>query len=394
MKASGDPSRKALLKRATILRRTLPAPLPSPSSRCVDTALFDYHLPASAIAQVPADRRDESRLLFVDRKSGLVSDHRFTDLPDLLRRKTAFVRNNARVLRARLLARRPTGGQVECLLLHPANDGKDWWCLLRPGRRLPVGATFEREGWFRAIVREKSIEGPARVSFEIPPAHGDNLVAVAEAIGEIPLPPYIRRESDDPRRALDAERYNTIYADRAKTVAAAAPTAGLHFTPEVIASLESHGHCFNDVTLHVGLDTFRPIATETIEAHKIHRETYEIPPATRRILENKADWRVLAVGTTSLRTIEDFARRKLPPAPSDRDGFTNAAEIFIYPPAHFRTEALLTNFHLPRSTLMCLVAAFLTPGSTDGIGWLREIYQSALALGYRFYSYGDAMLIL
>lgn len=360
----------------------------------MDTALFDYELPPSAIAQVPADRRDQSRLLFVDRKTGQVSDHLFTDLPDLLRRPTAFVRNNARVLRARLFAQRPTGGQVELLLLHPADDGQDWWCLLRPGRRLPVGATFERVGWFRGTVRERSSDGPARVSFETASERGADIATIAEQIGEIPLPPYIRRESDDPRKTLDALRYNTVYADPKKTVAAAAPTAGLHFTPEIISTLEDRDHRFHDVTLHVGLDTFRPIATDRIEEHRIHRETYEIPATTRRAIENRDGRRLLAIGTTSLRTIEDFSRRAVPPDPTGTAGYSQTADIFLYPPADFRTEALLTNFHLPRSTLLCLVSAFLTPGSEEGIAWLKEIYQSALALGYRFYSYGDAMLIL
>jgi len=360
----------------------------------VDTALFDYELPPSAIAQVPADRRDQSRLLVVDRRTRTFSDRRFDELPKVLERPTAFFRNNARVLRARLHALRPTGGAVECLLLRPGTTPDTWWCLLRPGRKLAAGATFAAAPWFSATVLEKREDGTSLVSFIRGQNAGADMIAVAERIGEMPLPPYIRRDSEDPRKALDADRYNTIYADPGRTVAAAAPTAGLHFTPELVNDLEQQGHCFRDLTLHVGLDTFRPIATETVEAHEIHRETYEIPPETRRLLEAPGAWRRLAVGTTSLRSAEDFLRRRLPTEPQGGNGFTAEAKLFIYPPSTFQVDALLTNFHLPRSTLMCLVAAFLTPGSTDGIDWLRELYQSALALDYRFYSYGDAMLIL
>lgn len=362
--------------------------------RRVDTTLFDYDLPPSSIAQVPAERRDRSRLLFVDRQTGRVEDLHFSDLPGVLHPKTAFLRNNARVLRARLHARRPTGGHVECLLLHPSARPDEWWCLLRPGRKLDTGTTFSRDGWFTATVREKRDDGRSLVAFDRKAGTGPDMIALAERIGEMPLPPYIRREPDDPRKTLDAERYNTIYADPGKTVAAAAPTAGLHFTSELVETLEASGHRFFDLTLHVGLDTFRPIATETIEAHRIHRETYEIPPSTRQILESGESWQRLAVGTTSLRSCEDFLRRDLPPDPSGREGFRGAAELFVYPPSTFGVEGLLTNFHLPRSTLMCLVAAFLTPGSIDGIAWLKDLYKSALALDYRFYSYGDAMLIL
>lgn len=360
----------------------------------VDTALFDYGLPRSAIAQVPAGRRDHSRLLFIDRRTGRVSDLRFSDLPGLLEQPTAFVRNNARVLRARLHAGRAGGGKVECLLLHPAAGADQWWCLLRPGRKLPVGSTFARPGFFVATVKAKEEDGRTLVQFKRERGAGTDMVAIAEQVGRMPLPPYIRRDADDSRSALDTERYNTIYADPGKTVAAAAPTAGLHFTDELVALLKTRGHRFFDLTLHVGLDTFRPIATDTVEAHRIHRETYEIPWQTRQLLEYPDGWPRLAVGTTSLRSCEDFLRRNLPREPEGRTHFVGAAELFVYPPSTFGVEGLLTNFHLPRSTLMCLVAAFLTPGSTDGIAWLKELYESALALDYRFYSYGDAMLIL
>lgn len=357
----------------------------------MDTARFDYELPPHAIAQLPADRRDDARLLVVDRARETVSHHRVRDLPELLPQPYSFLRNNARVLRARLRGKRIGGGAVECLLLRPAADGASWWSLLRPGKRLPPGSTFSLADGVTAHVLEKSPEAQYRVRFDLPT--GQSVLDLAEATGEMPLPPYIRREADDPRRALDAERYNTVYARSERTVAAAAPTAGLHFTPELLGRLEERGHRFFDVTLHVGLDTFRPIQTEQVEQHTMHRETYEVPVETARVLRGEAGRPRLAVGTTSLRASEDFLRHHLASALAD-EPFMADSELFVYPPAQIGIEALMTNFHLPRSTLLCLVSAFLTPGSERGIDWLLEIYAEALAHDYRFYSYGDAMLIL
>ena len=365
-----------------------------PSFAHVDTANFDYELPSSAIAQVPADKRDESRLLLVDRGTGQVADHLFRELPDLLPRKTRFFRNTVMVLKARLRARRATGGQVECLLLRPCESEPEiqWWCLLRPGKRLPVGAEFRNNDSFSARVLRKKDDGTALIRFQL---HDDATVpAMAARKGEMPLPPYIERSPGDPRRKLDEERYQTIYADSSQPYAAAAPTAGLHFTEPVIDRLVERGHRFFDLSLHVGLGTFQPIQTEKIEDHQLHEEFYEIPAPTREVLDGKGESPKLAIGTTSLRAVEDYylATRKDPAASGE--AFRKYAEIFIYPPEFFRTDALLTNFHLPRSSLLCLVSAFLSPGSTDGIAWLRQIYQAALKKNYRFYSYGDAMLIL
>ncbi len=207
----------------------------------------------------------------------------------------------------------------------------------------------------------------------------------------MPLPPYITGHENDTARAIDRERYQTVYADRGHQVAAAAPTAGLHFTPELLDQVSRQGVSFADLTLHVGLGTFRPIMTDTIEQHAIHREVYEIPVATQRAVFAPPGRRI-AVGTTSVRTLEDFAAHHAAPWTSD---VMREADIFIYPPRTFRAvDALITNFHQPRSTLLCLVSAFLTPGSTDGIAWLKEIYAEAIAREYRFFSYGDAMLIL
>jgi len=396
----------------------------------VKTDLFDYPLPERLIAQQPADRRDHSRLLVVDRSKHTLAHRHFHDLPEYLKAGDTLFRNNAAVIPARLHAMRPTGGQVECLLLRPAVShqssaistqvsgflprngdewrassadksrprssaerdspqvSEEWWCLLRPGKKLPVGATFGLEGIFTGTVREKTDDGPARVTFEV--REGD-ILAVANRIGEMPLPPYILGRENDPARAVDRERYQTVYADRGHQVAAAAPTAGLHFTPGLIAQITGQGVTFADVTLHVGLGTFKPITAERIEDHAIHREVYEMPVTTQQALFAPPGRRI-AVGTTSVRSIEDFLSTHS--APTGRDHFGEAG-IFIYPPRIFRgVDALITNFHQPRSTLLCLVSAFLAPGSTDGIAWLKEIYAEAVAREYRFFSYGDAMLIL
>ncbi len=359
------------------------------------TDLFDYSVPEHLIAQVPADRRDQSRLLVVDRKTRQIEHRQFADLPEYLQPGDVLVRNNAAVLPARLHAQRPTGGAVECLLLRPATDpagstGEPWWCLLRPGRRLPIGATFGVPGAFEGEVVTREADGVAKVRFTT--STGEPLTTVANQLGEMPLPPYINREvKNASRRAADLERYQTVYADRGRTVAVAAPTAGLHFTPELLARLEQQGVRSTDVTLHVGLGTFRPIATPTIDQHVIHRECYEIPSSTQELLRNPLGRRI-AVGTTSVRSIEAF----LAAAPAaTEDPWVAEASLFIYPPYTFRgVEALITNFHQPRSTLLCLVSAFLTPGSIEGITWLKEIYAEAVRREYRFFSYGDAMLIL
>lgn len=352
------------------------------------TDLFDYPLPDRLIAQQPADRRDASRLLVVHRAEHRIEHRHFRDLPEYLRTGDCLFRNNAAVIPARLHAMRPTGGQVECLLLRPAAVANEWWCLVRPGKKLPAGATFGIDGVFAATVREKTDDGPVRVAFATP--DGD-ILAVANRIGDMPLPPYITGHDNAAARAIDRERYQTVYADRAHQVAAAAPTAGLHFTPELLAQLSAQGIATADLTLHVGLGTFRPIATEHIEDHPIHREVYEIPAGTQQALFKPAGRRV-AVGTTSVRTIEHYL--SLHPTPTGRD-FLGEADLFIYPPRSFRgVDALITNFHQPRSTLLCLVSAFLAPGSADGIAWLKEIYAEAVAREYRFFSYGDAMLVL
>jgi len=359
----------------------------------MNTAELDYPLPPELIAQAPAERRDQSRLMVVHRASGRVEHAHFRDLPNFLPMSRLF-RNNACVFRARLPGKRPTGGAVECLLLHPAAEPWEFWCLLKPGRKLPEGATFGQDGVYAAEVVEKRPDGENRVLFT-PLAGQESVTAIAEGAGQLPLPPYIeqaRRQADAKRdwSELDRERYQTVYADPAQKVAAAAPTAGLHFTPELNDILRAAGTTFHEVTLHVGLDTFRPISVDRVEDHEIHREFYELPAATREALDSDGAPRV-CVGTTSLRAVEDYARKRpAPPGP-----FAAEADIYIYPPAEFAlVDGLITNFHLPRSTLLCLVGAFLAPGDNTGIKWLKELYQEAISLRYRFYSYGDAMLLL
>ncbi len=359
----------------------------------ISTDRLDYRLPPELIAQSPAARRDGSRLLVVDRSTRAISHRMFDELPDFLRMGDTLFRNNASVLPARLHCRRSTGGKVECLLLRKAGDrpggGEVWQCLVRPGRRLPVGAAFEAaEGAFSATVTEILGDGTALVRFAT--RGGESVTEAANRIGEVPLPPYIER-SDDSLREQDRDRYQTVYAERGRQVAVAAPTAGLHFTPGLLDTIKARGVRTADLTLHVGLGTFRPIASETIEGHPIHTETYEIPAATQLALFPPLGGRRIAVGTTTVRSIEDFLANHGAPV-----GRTHVAEasLFIHPPRAFRgVDALVTNFHQPRSTLLCLVAAFLTPGSTEGIDWLMDIYAEAILNRYRLLSYGDAMLI-
>lgn len=360
----------------------------------MDAAQFDYHLPQACIAQVPSDRRDHSRLLLVNRSTGQVADHFFRELPDLLPDNSVCFRNNVSVLKARLHGQRESGGTVECLLLQPdaKGDPRHWWCLLRPGKKLPEGSSFHAPGFFAAHILKKAANGQALVAFDL--ERHESVPSMAQEAGEMPLPPYIKREKEDMRKAIDDERYQTVYADPAKPHAVAAPTAGLHFTPQVVSRMETMGHCFHDLTLHVGLGTFKPIQSERVEDHDMHEEYYEIPSSSVQQLTDPGIATRLAIGTTSLRAMEDFFRSTREQPADPKHPFSKFADLYVYPPATFTTNALLTNFHLPRSTLLCLVSAFLSPGSTEGIQWLRQIYEAAIDRKYRFYSYGDAMLIL
>ena len=313
----------------------------------MDSAALDYELPEELVAQRPAEPRDSSRLLVYERASGEVRQRRFHELPEELTRDELVVVNDSRVIPARLRLRLPGGGAAEVLLLEPAEDGL-WEALARPSARLRGGMRLgavelvEPRGGGRWLVR----------------LHG-------EPEGEAPLPPYITEPLDDP------ERYQTVYARDPGS--AAAPTAGLHFTTELLARLD-----VERVTLHVGLDTFRPLTAETLEEHELHGERYSVDPdAWERI---RAAPRVLAAGTTTVRVLETLARG---------GPLSGRTELFVTPGFEFRrVDALLTNFHLPRTTLLALVMAFA------GVEETRELYRIAVAERYRFYSFGDAMLVI
>lgn len=337
---------------------------------------FDYDLPAEAIAQVPAEPRDSSRLLVLDRESGTIEHARFAEIGRWLRPGDLLVVNDSRVIPARLPAIRPGGGRAEVLVLRPLDGDPDRWeALVRPSSRIPVGGRLTLRGGALVEVGERLGDGTRSVRFD-----GDAR-AIMDAAGEMPLPPYIRDRSSSP------ERYQTVYADPPGS--AAAPTAGLHFTPQLLAALEGAGIGRASVTLHVGLDTFRPLEGEFVDQHHIHREWYEIPTATRAAIGG-AD-RVVAIGTTAVRVLETSAQTEA------ARGWT---DLYVTPPYAFRTVgALVTNFHLPRSSLLLLVTAFVQAGMTRADAFaardrLLGAYREALAEGYRFFSFGDAMLIV
>ena len=331
------------------------------------TSDFDYHLPPEAIAQHPGER-GESRLLVLGRTT---AERRFAELPDLLDPGDLLVVNDTRVIPARLRARRPTGGRVEILLVE-RQESASWWCLLRPGRRLPPGAPLAVEGGPSARVEERS-DGRFRLTFEQP------IEPLLKEIGETPLPPYI----DRPVEPRDRERYQTVYAARPGAVAA--PTAGLHFTPALLAALERRGIRQASLTLHVGPGTFRPVKAENPEEHVMDAERFEIPEATAEaVAATRRDGRrVVAVGTTVVRSLETAATSDgLVAAGAGRTG------LYIRPGYGFRVvDRLITNFHLPRSTLLMLVCAFA------GRNRVLDAYRQAVGSGFRFYSYGDAMLV-
>ncbi len=330
---------------------------------------FHFDLPEELIAQEPLADRSASRMLVVDRKTGALRDSFFRNLPEYVGPGDVIVFNNTRVLPARLQGHRAGGGLAETLLVKKISDDPlRWEALVRPGRKIRVGDTIRYDGELEARVVEHGDFGLRTLEFS--PA--DLFYSTIERIGQMPLPPYIKRSAEEE----DRERYQTIFARESGS--AAAPTAGLHFTPEILDAIRAGGAQTAEITLHVGLGTFQPIHAEKVEDHVMHSESFWIPPESLAAIE--AAKRVLAVGTTSVRTLEHWART------GESSGET---DIFLYPGQEFqRVNAILTNFHLPDSTLILLVAAFLGKDKT------LAAYHHAIEQKYRFYSYGDCMLIL
>ncbi len=344
--------------------------------------LFDYDLPPELVAAVPAERRTESRLMVLDRESGCVEHRRFSDLPRLLQASDMLVMNDARVIPARLSARRRTGGRVGLLLVHP-EAGERWLALARSSGSLRPGEVLTlRESGARVELVEEL--GGGRWTVRLP----DGGAEAAMREGAVPLPPYVlkaRRERGMPARMpeLDRERYQTVYADRPGAVAA--PTAGLHFTPELLEELRRSGVEVHMLSLLVGPGTFCPVRSERVEEHHLDAERFHLPAETARAVQSALEegCRIVATGTTTCRVLEHAGRQG---AWEEQEGWT---DLYIHPPFEFRVVgALITNFHLPRSTLLMLVSAFA------GREQVLAAYEEAVRQRYRFYSYGDAMLIL
>lgn len=334
---------------------------------------FYFDLPEALIAQTPLERRDSSRLLLLDKNTGEIEHRHFYDLPAYLHKGDCLVMNDSRVLPARLLGCRSSGGSVELVLLRDLGEGK-WECLSRPGRKTKPGTELSfGDGELKATVLEVAEGGNRIVQF-----HYDGIfLEVLERLGKMPLPPYIKAELQD------SERYQTVYSRELGS--AAAPTAGLHFTKELLDKIAEKDVKLCYVTLHVGLGTFRPVKEDEIEDHAMHSEFCIIPEETARIVNEtkKNGGRVIAVGTTSCRTLESFA---------NEDGTLSATsgwtDIFIYPGYRFKCiDALITNFHLPESTLIMLVSALA------GREHVLNAYKTAVEEKYRFFSFGDAMFI-
>ena len=360
------------------------------------TADFDYELPPELIAQAPAPQRDESRLLVLHRGSGQVEHRQFCDIVEYLRPGDLLVLNNSRVIPARLRGvNARTNGQFEILLLEE-NALNDWWAMLRPGKRARAGTQIilrDPRGQptdVHAMVLDTNAEGHRRLRFTGTP----NIADLLDVLGEVPLPPYIMR-ADRSRMEQDRERYQTVFARPTGSVAA--PTAGLHFTEALLADLSARGVEVGFLTLHVGLGTFAPVKAETIAAHTMHEERYELSEQTARAINEakSAGRRVIAVGTTTVRVLETLAGQAAQSSPAAVTAGAGKTRIFIHPPYDFKiVDALLTNFHLPRSTLLMLVSAFAAPNETRGRELVLSAYAAAIRERYRFFSYGDAMLIM
>lgn len=372
---------------------------------------YDYYLPKEAIAQSPTNPRDRSRLLVLDKNSGQISDKYFFEIVDFLKKGDVLVMNNSKVFPARLFGKKASGGKLEVFLHRCLDSGRAkpgeknkqqtsvWQCLIGGrGAKCGLDIFFEKE--LSAQVLKDNQDGTWELAFNLAK---DKMMAVVEKIGQTPLPPYIKRPKSN-NNLFDKERYQTVYADAAKAGSVAAPTAGLHFTPELISGLKKQGVEIEYLTLHVGLGTFAPVKTQDIARHKMHAEYVEIPQAViaRLYAAKHRGRRIIAVGTTSARSLEALAgkqpigRIKFPDQKKNAQAeykkqfadFREFVDIFIYPPQQLKmADGMITNFHLPKSTLLMLVSALAGKKNID------QAYQHAIANHYRFYSYGDAMLI-
>ena len=350
---------------------------------CLST--YDYNLPEELIAQLPADKRENSRMLVLNRKNQTLEHKHFYDIVDLLDNNTLLVMNNTKVLPARLIGYKDTGAKVEVFLLKEMpnfNEGCFWDVLIKPSKRVKLGTVVKISDELEVTVH-KRMEDNGEWLVELK-YKGDNLLKVLHKCGNIPLPPYIERKlGDDRLKKLDFERYQTVYAKDEGSVAA--PTAGLHFTKEILNKLQAKGVELCYVTLNVGLGTFRPVTSENILEHKMHSESFEISgdaakQINRAIHDNK---RIVAVGTTTVRTLETAYQKY-----GCIKECCDSSELFIYPPYEFKViDSLITNFHLPKSTLLMLVSALA------GKDFIFRAYEEAINNKYRFFSYGDCMFI-
>ncbi len=363
------------------------AALPTPRVTDFDLDAYDFSLPADLIAQRPPERRDGARMLVLDRATGRIEDHLFADLPAFVRPHDVVVTNDTRVVPARLVGARAGGGKAELFLVRRVGLGL-WDCLARPGRKLREGARVALDGGLSGVV--ESVDdgtGHRRVRFAhagAPFADAADETAALDAAGQMPLPPYVDRERPEDS---DRERYQTVFA-RARG-AVAAPTAGLHFTPETFERLAAAGAARASVTLHVGYGTFEPVHVRDLRGHTVAAEDVEVSPAAAAVVRaaRAAGGRVVAVGTTTTRALESAAAG--PDAAGAVQAFRGPTGLTVTPGYRFRAvDALLTNFHLPRSSLLVLVAAFAGREAT------LEAYRHAVAARYRFYSYGDCMLLV
>lgn len=343
----------------------------------MDISLFDFDLPEELIAQSPAQKRDESRLLVIDKKNKTYEDHIFHDIIDCLKPGDVLVRNNTKVIPARLFGiKKQTNAHIEILLLHEIEGEKDTWeCITRPAKSIKIGTeiSFGENEELKGVCTKVCDEGIRHIKF----IYKGIFLEILDKLGKMPLPPYIKKQLDE------NDRYQTVYAKIEGS--AAAPTAGFHFTPQLLEKIKEKGVEIIDITLHIGLGTFRPVKVDKIEDHVMHSEVYEIDEyaASRINLALKENRRIIAVGTTSVRTLEaNFNKyQKIYPC-------KESTNIFIKPGYEYKVvKALITNFHLPKSTLIMLVSAFM------GREFTLEVYEHAIKEKYRFFSFGDSMFI-